>query len=147
MQTIQDQFSPKVFSRLVHKARMEQRREAYLNPPKRVIETYVPHPAVFEKPADRKLWPDFHAKLALRCEVSVEDAVRLTSFRHGAGPNRFNQWGRHNDEKQITRRRAYRDSEAGQEARAKRDKLYRETVAAQSAAGIARMADLAKRRL
>ena len=38
-------------------------------------------------------------------------------------------------------------AEAGQEARAKRDKLYRETVAAQSAAGIARMADLAKRRL
>lgn len=55
-----------------HKARMEQRRERYLNPPKRIIDTMVPHPAVFEKPADRKLWPDFLAKLALRCEVSLK---------------------------------------------------------------------------
>lgn len=145
--SITENLTPKERRKLRHKVRMEARRERYLNPPKRDIEQMIPHPSVFEKPADRKLWDDFHAKLALRCEVSLEDAVRLTSFRHGRGVNRFNQWGRQDDKKQTTRRRAYRDSEAGQEARAKQDRLYREAVAAQSAAGIARMADLASRRL
>jgi len=139
--------TPKQRKRLVHGARMEARRERYLNPPKRDIETMIPHPSVFEKPADRKLWPDFHAKLALKSGVSLDDAVRLTSFRHGAGPNRFNQWHRVNDQKQTTRRRAYRDSEEGQRKASERDLTYRTAVAKQSAAGIARMADLASRRL
>lgn len=139
--------TPKALAKLRHKVRMEQKRERYLNPPKRDIEQMVPHPATFERPADRKLWDHFHSKIALQSGVSLEDAVRLTSFKHGPRINRFNIWGRVNDQKQVTRRRAYRDSEAGQEARAKRDRLYREAVAAQSAAGIARMADLAQRRL
>lgn len=130
-----------------HKARMEQRRDRYLNPPKDVAATYQPHPSRFEKPADRKLWDHFHKTLALECGVSVEDAVRLTSMRHGPKINRFNQWDRHGDEKQTTRRRSYRDSEAGLAAKERRDASYRTAVAKQSAAGIARMAFLAASRL
>ncbi len=130
-----------------HKARMEQRRERYLNPPDKDLAQRVPHPATFVKPADRKAWPHFLSKLALACGVSLEDAEKLCSFRHGAGPNRFNYWQRKGDEKQTTRRRAYRDSEAGQEARAKADARYRSAVRAQSAAGIARMARLAAGRI
>lgn len=130
-----------------HKARMEARREQYLNPPKRIIETMIPHPATFERPADRKLWDHFHSKIALMSGVSLEDAVRLTSFKHGPRINRFNQWGRTNDKAQTTRRRLYRDSEEGQARRAAAQARYLAAVKAQSAAGIARMADLAKRRL
>lgn len=130
-------------SQLSHAVRMEQRRERYLNPPKDVIETIVPHPARFKKPADRKLWDDFHKRLALECGVDLADAVRLTSMRHGAGPNRFNQWGRVGDKKQTTRRRLYRDSEEGVRKAAEADARYRAAVQAQSAAGIARMAALA----
>lgn len=130
-----------------HKARMEQRRERYLNPPDKDLAQRVPHPATFVKPADRKRWPDFLAKLALACEVSLDDAAKLCSFRHGAGPNRFNYWQRKGDEKQTTRRRAYRDSEAGIEAAKKRDGLYRAAVRQQSREGIARMADLAAGRI
>lgn len=130
-----------------HKARMEQRRDRYLNPPDKDLAQRIPHPATFVKPADRKRWPDFFAKLALACEVSLDDAAKLCGFRHGAGPNRFNYWQRKGDEKQTTRRRAYRDSEEGQRKAAERDLTYRTAVRKQSAAGIARMASLAAGRI